>query len=592
MTSGDGKLGFDPLAWMKGDAQTNEHPLGLNVAALRTSFEAVAPRGEELVARFYSELFRRYPDVKPMFANTTPEKQKQKLLAALKLVVANLENVEVLASTLTELGRRHAGYGAEPGHYGAVASTLIDVMKEIAGDAWTDEFQLAWSKALEVIAKVMLDAYPTQEEAQTPAAAHPLGLNVAALKQSFAALTPWAGDVVEKFYTDLFKQFPGVQPLFAGTTQAEQEKKLLAALKLVINNLEDVDSLARALTALGGKHQGYGALPEHYPAVAQTLIGAMQEFAGEVWTAEVATAWEDALNVVAKVMLDAYVTQPEADEPAADNALDQIEAELANNTAHNAAVVSQQPDVAPTPEPHPLGLDVISLETSFNALAPHADAMVEQFYEELFKQYPQVQPLFANTSRKKQEAKLLAALKLVVNNLRKPDVLGKALTDLGARHQSYGAVAAHYGAVAGVLLGVMKEFAGALWTPVVHDAWEKALNVIAEVMLGAYTEQEEKTMAASKEAISGLGNVTLMDDMDMLKDMLEFVPVNVMIADENENIVYINKRAKDVLLAVESDLAKYLPGFKVADVLGGSIHRYHKDPNAIKQILNNLRPGD
>ena len=99
-------------------------------------------------------------------------------------------------------------------------------------------------------------------------------------------------------------------------------------------------------------------------------------------------------------------------------------------------------------------------------------------------------------------------------------------------------------------------------------------------------------MAASTDAMGGLGNVTVMDDLALLKDMLDNVPINVMIADENENIIYVNKRAVDVLTEIEAALATYLPGFKVADVLGGSIHRYHKDPNAIKNILQNLRPGD
>jgi len=35
-------------------------------------------------------------------------------------------------------------------------------MKEIAGDAWTDSIESAWTHALNTIAEVMLDAYSSE----------------------------------------------------------------------------------------------------------------------------------------------------------------------------------------------------------------------------------------------------------------------------------------------------------------------------------------------------------------------------------------------------------------------------------------------
>ena len=84
---------------------------------------------------------------------------------------------------------------------------------------------------------------------------------------------------------------------------------------------------------------------------------------------------------------------------------------------------------------------------------------------------------------------------------------------------------------------------------------------------------------------------TVMDDLGVLKDMLEHAPMNVMVADADENIVFVNQQAREVLTSLESELAEYLPGFKVSEVVGGSIHRYHKNPGAIKDILQGLRPG-
>ncbi len=108
--------------------------------------------------------------------------------------------------------------------------------------------------------------------------------------------------------------------------------------------------------------------------------------------------------------------------------------------------------------------------------------------------------------------------------------------------------------------------------------------------------EEQRTMTAgNKEVETTMSNlhgaVSVIDDLDILKDILENSPINIMMTDEDENIIFVNRRAREVLTSVEDELAKYLPGFKVAEVMGGSIHRYHKDPEAIKQILHGLRPG-
>ncbi|MGD8886233.1 MAG: globin family protein [Gammaproteobacteria bacterium] len=132
---------------------------GLNVTLLENTFSALAPQGNYIVQRFYEELFSRYPDVKPMFANVSIEDQQRKLLSALKLVINNLRDPDNLNNTLRELGKRHREYGAEDAHYSAVTETLLEVMKEVAGDQWTPEVNQAWSDALKAVSKTMQSAH-------------------------------------------------------------------------------------------------------------------------------------------------------------------------------------------------------------------------------------------------------------------------------------------------------------------------------------------------------------------------------------------------------------------------------------------------
>jgi methyl-accepting chemotaxis protein len=135
----------------------------LDVDALEASFDLVAPRGDELVDRFYARLFATAPAVRPLFANTDLKRQKAMLLSALVLVRKSLRNFDAIVPTLRQLGARHVGYGAQPAHYPVVGSVLIASMAEIAGAAWRPEYERAWASAFDAIAGAMLDGAASVE---------------------------------------------------------------------------------------------------------------------------------------------------------------------------------------------------------------------------------------------------------------------------------------------------------------------------------------------------------------------------------------------------------------------------------------------
>jgi hemoglobin-like flavoprotein len=68
--------------------------MNLNLEALEESFDAVAPRGDELMDEFYGRLFAAAPAVKPLFAGTDMRRQKAMLLSALVLVRKSLRDLD------------------------------------------------------------------------------------------------------------------------------------------------------------------------------------------------------------------------------------------------------------------------------------------------------------------------------------------------------------------------------------------------------------------------------------------------------------------------------------------------------------------
>ncbi len=142
--------------------------MNLNLEALETSFDLVAPRGDELMDVFYGRLFAAAPAVKPLFAATDLKKQKTMLLGTLVLLRKSLRDLEAIVPKLHELGARHVAYGAEPEHYPVVGEVLLASLAEIAGPAWTAEYEQAWGEALTIVAGAMLEG---AESAKLEAAA-------------------------------------------------------------------------------------------------------------------------------------------------------------------------------------------------------------------------------------------------------------------------------------------------------------------------------------------------------------------------------------------------------------------------------------
>jgi len=119
-----------------------------------------------------------------------------------------------------------------------------------------------------------------------------------------------AADVLEEtvvvFYNELFSQYPAVKPLFENTTEKMQAEKLASALKLLIDNLYNEESLQSVLSDMGERHQNYGALPEHYPVVAELLVASFKNKIGRSWTKAISAAWVELLVSAAEAMCAAY----------------------------------------------------------------------------------------------------------------------------------------------------------------------------------------------------------------------------------------------------------------------------------------------
>ncbi|WP_420426245.1 methyl-accepting chemotaxis protein [Algiphilus sp.] len=124
---------------------------------------------------------------------------------------------------------------------------------------------------------------------------------------------------------------------------------------------------------------------------------------------------------------------------------------------------------------------------------------------------------------------------------------------------------------------------GLIASPIFSDDGTRAGTVVewkdrtAELkMQREIEERAEKEKAVAEENLR-------------IRNALDNVSTNVMIADNDRNIVYLNHSLHEMLASVESDLRKDLPQFDVRKVLGTNIDSFHKHPEHQIRVIDALR---
>jgi nitric oxide dioxygenase len=133
------------------------------------------------------------------------------------------------------------------------------------------------------------------------------------VQESFAKVAPIADRAASMFYDRLFEIAPQVRTMFP-SDMAEQQRKLMATLAIVVNGLSNPESILPAASALATRHVAYGARPEHYPVVGEALLWTLEQGLGKEWTEEVASAWAAAFATLSGFMINQAWGRPQAAE--------------------------------------------------------------------------------------------------------------------------------------------------------------------------------------------------------------------------------------------------------------------------------------
>lgn len=109
-------------------------------------------------------------------------------------------------------------------------------------------------------------------------------------------------------------------------------------------------------------------------------------------------------------------------------------------------------------------------------------------------------------------------------------------------------------------------------------------NDIDGQRIGTIVEWEDITEKLAKEQAE---KDTAAENL-RVRQALDNVTANVMIADKDANIIYLNDSVHGMFKAAENDLRTVFQGFNADDLVGKNMDMFHKDPSHQRGLVNNM----
>jgi hemoglobin-like flavoprotein len=127
---------------------------------------------------------------------------------------------------------------------------------------------------------------------------------IALVRGSWQQVLPISDSAAKLFYGQLFELDPSLRSLFKGD-MAEQGRKLMTMINMVVMSLDNLAPLLGAVEDLGRRHVGYGVTEAHYDTVGSALLWTLGKGLGEQFTPPVEAAWTEAYTTLASAMKQA-----------------------------------------------------------------------------------------------------------------------------------------------------------------------------------------------------------------------------------------------------------------------------------------------
>src|SRR4030095_14820345 len=128
------------------------------IAVVKSTAPALAQHGYTIIQRFYERLFQAHPELKNLFNMRHQERgEQQRALAGAVLAYAtHIDTLPALTSAVERITHKHATLNVQADQYPVVGENLLAAIKEVLGDAATDDILRAWAEAYQELADLLI----------------------------------------------------------------------------------------------------------------------------------------------------------------------------------------------------------------------------------------------------------------------------------------------------------------------------------------------------------------------------------------------------------------------------------------------------
>ena len=127
------------------------------IAIVKATAPVLQEHGVAITTRMYERLFVN-EDVRALFdqAAQASGEQPRRLAAAILGYAQNIDKLQNLTPAVARMVERHVETGVKPEHYPLVAEALLPAIRDVVGEAATDDVLAAWAEAYGFLADILI----------------------------------------------------------------------------------------------------------------------------------------------------------------------------------------------------------------------------------------------------------------------------------------------------------------------------------------------------------------------------------------------------------------------------------------------------
>ncbi len=129
------------------------------IEIIKSTVPVLEVKGTEITTVFYKNLFTNHPELLNIFNHANQQKGRQQTALANTVLAAAtyIDKLETIIPVVKQIAQKHRSLLVKPEHYPIVGEHLLGAIKEVLGEAATEEIICAWADAYGVIADVFIN---------------------------------------------------------------------------------------------------------------------------------------------------------------------------------------------------------------------------------------------------------------------------------------------------------------------------------------------------------------------------------------------------------------------------------------------------